>query len=254
MKRITLYLLLICFVNSHLSFSQQRECITANASSASKSLKNKYMKNVYKPLLNGSASFSYGRIEFTETLHYKSNPTPYVKHCIMDFVKIPNSGSVLPFICLTVNEDSVQYVSNRDSLYIINHKNKTVMIKDFKETYQFLMNNPFLSFYAYWIAMYGPVQEDFTLTYSKDTVFSAFTVPQLMDGDKPRNQSGYYQYIYHKKNKLLFQELYQPCDEWAEKLNFVKREYRLLSFKPIFSIAQVFDMIDFNGFKIIYNK
>ncbi len=252
MKQITLYLSLIILFYSHLSFSQNVECIPVNASS-SKWLK-KYTKNIYNPLLQASSTFVYGRIEFTETLYYKDNPSPFVKHCIMDFVKTPHSGSTLPFICITVNEDSVQYVTNKDFLYVINHKNKTIMIKDLKESYKFLTDNPFLSFYAYWIEISGHPQENFIVIHSKDTVFSAFTIPQFMDGNKPKNQSGYYQYTYHKKNNLLIQQLYQPCDEWAGKLNFVKREYNLLSYKQILSIAQVFDMLCFDDFQIIYNK
>lgn len=231
------------------SFSQTGECIPATQTV--KKWVNKYDKNVYNPLQKGSKSFDHGQITFTETIQHDKNQSPVINHCVMDFVKIFNRVEISPFTCLTFKEDSMQYISYKDSLYIINHKNKTILVKDFREALSFFWNNPFLSYYFFWIEMNGHPQKDFTVIKSKDTIFSDFYIPQFNEDEIFENQSGHYQYTFDKKQNLLIQQLYEPCDEWAAKLGFVKREYKLLSHNHIVSICQVFDLIDFMDYQRI---
>lgn len=138
----------ILFFCCPTSFSQTGECIPATQTT--KKWVKKYVKNVYNPLQKGSKSFDHGQITFTETIQHDKNQPPVINHCVMDFVKLLNRIEISSFSCLTINQDSMQYISYKDSLYIINHKNKTILVKDFRGALSFFWkDNPFLSYYFF---------------------------------------------------------------------------------------------------------
>lgn len=208
----------------------------------------------------------YGKLNFTEKQLTDINTPPIAKDYSLTFIKrdvTKETRQKLPYINLFENIDSIQYISDGNNIYVINHKKKEVIIKNMRDAMRFIESKPLLCFYTHlgnyefitwnnWTKQKHNIRKRITDTTAIISVFSL----EFIFG-------GYFESTFNE-DALLVNHVYIPVSSSVfhpnnvslQEIGFIKQESHLtdidLTEKPSY---MNFDYKTYSqGYNIIDNR
>lgn len=183
----------------------------------------RYVKYVISPLMEFSSDIAYGTLHFQMSVFKNKGEKPHIYNCTLEFSRWPNVASALPSIVLTIG-DTLLYVTDRDSLYVFDLTTKKQTVGDFKAALNFICENQFISFYAYYYSLSGKA-ENVSVVKEKQFVSSEFEFyPNSENGN---GNKGYHQFVYQPATNLLSKYIYEP----STGSDFERIECELIDFQ-----------------------
>ncbi len=224
MKRIFAFLIIIPYLTLTIVYANGN---TEHSKTKSRlSDRQRYEKYVQTPMSLASCAITAGEVKFKVSVWQDKNANPTSYDCQMKFLRWPSVEYYLPQITLTIG-DSMCITMNNDSVYTTNLKTQASTVGNLKTGIQYLEENQFVAFYAYWYNLAGQVSHvNIVKNKDKNLVSTSF---EILDADETQyaiSGAGQYEISYQEnttKDEVFLQTYtYEPTKRWSEKYGFEK--------------------------------
>ena len=184
-----------------------------------------YKKHVYSPLKEASSKITYGKLTFQMSIFKNKEEKPLTYNCTLEFSRWPVIGSALPSMTLSIG-DTLLYVTDKDSLFVFDLITNTHTTGDFKTAMDFIYENQFISFYAYYYSLAGKAK-NVSVVKEGQFVSCKFDFSPTLENI----QKGYYNFVYDPKTNLLRKYTFETTGISKEKSDFERIECELIHFQ-----------------------